>query len=330
MHLDPAAPDSLSRRDFVARLALAGAALPLATATAQAQAEKKKSGGAPKALAKPTKLGTIHVFAKPLQFLSYEETAAMAKAAGYGGIDYAVRPGGHVVPEKVQDDLPRAVEAAQKAGLKVEMITTGITTVKDKFTEPVLRTAAKLGIKVYRFGNFAYDESTGVMGSLAKTRQEIKELAALNQSLGLHGAIQNHAGARVGGPVWDLYEVLRESDPRWAGVQYDIRHAIVEGAQSWSLGLKLVAPWVRCIDIKDFKWDQAPGRATVENVPLGEGIVPFPAFFDLVAKLNIAGPISMHLEYPPFERSPMSEAEKRRVLPGLMQKDLAYLRRFLA
>ncbi len=330
MHLDPGSPDSLSRRDFVARLALAGAALPLAASTARAQAEKKKSGAAAKALEKPSQLGTIHVFAKPLQFLSYEETAAMVKEAGYGGIDYAVRPGGHVVPEKVQDDLPRAVEAARKAGLKVEMITTGITTVKDKFTEPLLRTAAKLGIKVYRFGNFAYDESAGVMGSLAKVRQEIKALAALNQSLGLHGAIQNHAGARVGGPVWDLYEVLRETDPKWAGVQYDIRHAIVEGAQSWSLGLKLVAPWVRCIDIKDFKWEQAPGRSTVENVPLGEGIVPFPAYFDLVAKLKIAGPISVHLEYPPFERSPMTEAEKRRVLPGLMKADLAYLRKFLA
>lgn len=337
MKNNPVSESSWSRRDFVSRLALAGAALPLAASLAQAQENKgkkkaEKSGDKAGAAASSGtgKLGTLHVFSKPLQFLSYDDCARMIAEAGFGGIDYTVRPAGHVLPEKVNDDLPRAVEAAKKAGLKVEMITTAITSAKDPATEPLLRTAAKLGVKVYRYGNFGFDEKLGVMGSLQKHRAAIKELAALNQSLGLHGAIQNHAGTRVGGPIWDLYEVLREEDPKWSGVQYDIRHAVAEGGQSWPLALKLVAKWIRCVDLKDFRWDQKPGRATIENVPIGEGIVPYDAYFKLVRELGIQGPASFHFEYPPFERAPMGEAEKRKVLPGLMKKDLAAIKALMA
>jgi L-ribulose-5-phosphate 3-epimerase len=235
-----------------------------------------------------------------------------------------------VLPEKVKEDLPRAIDAAHAAGLKAELMTTDITSVQDKHAETVLRTAAKLGVKYYRTGNFKYDPKLSVIDSLAKLKPALKELAALNASLGIHGAIQNHAGPNVGGAVWDLYELLRDIDPRGLGVQYDIRHAVVEGAQSWPVKLRLLAPWIRCSDIKDFKWEQAPGKATIENVPIGEGIVPFDAYFKLVRELKIAGPMSVHLEYAPFERSQISEAEKRAQFPALMKKDLVALQALMA
>ena len=335
MNPHPVAPSSCTRRHFVGRLAAASAALPLAglVSPAAAAEPKKKNVEAPAPL-KPRTAGptTIHVFSKPLHWLSHAETARIIAEAGYGGIDYTVRvPQGHVLPEKVQEDLPRAVDAARAAGLKVEMITTEITSARDKHTESLLRTAAKVGVKYYRLGNWNYDPKLGVMASLEKLKPTLKELAALNASLGLHGAIQNHAGTRVGAALWDLYELLRDVDPRWLGVQYDIRHATVEGGQSWPLALRLLAPWIKCTDIKDFKWEQSPGKATIENVPIGEGIVSFDAYFKLVRELDIGGPMSVHLEYPPFERTPqMSEAEKRAKFPGLMKKDLVALQSFMA
>jgi L-ribulose-5-phosphate 3-epimerase len=325
--MNPANLPVPTRRDFLSTLALAGATLPLASFAAD-----KKGAPAPAAAsARATTPPVIHVFAKPLQWLSYDGTAQLIAEAGFGGIDYAVRPGGHVEPEKVEQDLPRAIEAAHKAGIKVEMITTAVTSARDKHTEPLLKTAAKHGVKIYRLGNYSYDHKLGVMGSLEKLKPAVKELAALNQSLGLHGAFQNHAGVRVGSALWDLHELLRDIDPRWVGVQYDIRHATAEGGQSWPLPLRLLAPWIRCTDIKDFKWGQSPGKATIDNVPLGEGIVNFEQYFKLVAELGIGGPISVHLEYPPFERAPaMTEAQKRPVFLTAMKKDLAVLKGHLA
>jgi L-ribulose-5-phosphate 3-epimerase len=326
----PEDPVSCTRRDFVSRLALAGAAAPFAGLTTRASAAQTATGSTA-ARGGAERPGTLHVFAKPLQIFSYDETASLLAEAGFGGIDYAVRPGGHVVPEKAIDDLPRAVEAARKAGLKVEMITTAITSARDKHTEPLLRTAAKLGIKIYRLGNHSYDDKLGVWGSLQNLKPVIKEIADLNKSIGIHGAIQNHAGVRIGSALWDLHELLRDVDPQWFGVQYDIRHATVEGGQSWPLPLKLLAPWIRCVDIKDFRWEQTPGKATIENTPLGEGIVNFDAYFKLIRDLKIGGPVSVHLEYPPFERDPrkLSNAEKRGIFLTAMKKDRAALQGWL-
>lgn len=307
---------SRSRRDFISKLALAAAALPL---TRGVSAAAEGSGR------------TLHVFSKPLQWLSYEDAAALIAECGFGGIDYTVRPEGHVLPERVEEDLPRAVEAARGADLKVEMITTRITGAQEEHTEKLLRTAAKLGVKYYRFGAWKYDSKAGVWQTLEQLRPVFQELAALNESLGLHGAIQNHAGAGVGSAVWDIHELLRDLDPRWIGMQYDIRHAVAEGSRSWPVGLKLLKPWVRCLDIKDFRWQQSPGKAVAENVPLGEGIVPFDEYFKLVRDLELSGPISVHFEYPPFERAtePLEGAEKRAQLAALMKKDRESLKQWM-
>ena len=311
-----------TRRRFLAQCAIASAVVPLARVAAVAAAQPAASG------LQPT---VMHVFSKPLHWLPPGEAARLIADAGFGGIDYTVRvPQGHVLPERVQEDLPRAIEAAHKAGLKVEMITTEITGVREKNAEVLLRTAAKHGVKFYRLGNWNYDAKLSVPDNFAKLRPVLKELADFNASVGIHGAIQNHAGTRVGSSVWDLYELLRDIDPRALGVQYDIRHATAEGGQSWPLALKLLAPWIKCTDLKDFKWEQSPGKAVIENVPVGEGIVNFDAYFKLVRELKLTGPASVHFEYAPFERSPMPEAEKRVKFPGLMRKDLTALRGFMA
>jgi hypothetical protein len=101
----------------------------------------------------------------------------------------------------------------------------------------------------------------GLLNSIQRTVSAILGVTAGD------GAIQNHAGTRVGAALWDVYELVRDLDPRWIGVQYDIRHATAEGGQSWSLPLKLLAPWIKCTDAKDFKWEQSPGKAAIENVP---------------------------------------------------------------
>ena len=326
MKIEPFHP---TRRDFISSLALAGAALPLAGIAA----EKATAPVAPATGAARSGPTTIHVFSKPMHQMSHAETAQLIAGCGFGGIDYTVRTAqGHVLPEKVQEDLPRAVDAARAAGLKVEKITIDITSVREPHTETLLRTAAKHGVKFYRLGNWNYDAKLGVLGTFEKLQPALKELAALNASLNLHGAIQNHSGTRIGSPVWDLYHLLRDLDPRWLGVQYDIRHATTEGGQSWPLALKLIAPWIRCTDIKDFKWQQSPGKAVVEGTPLGEGIVPLDAYFKLVRELKIGGPMSVHLEYPPFERNPkpLTKDEQRVQFAIAMKKDCAVLKALMA
>ena len=72
-------------------------------------------------------------------------------------IDLTVRAKGHVLPERVTEDLPRAVEALRKAGLEVPMITTDITSAAD--AGPTLKTASRLGIPYFKPGYWRYNSA---------------------------------------------------------------------------------------------------------------------------------------------------------------------------
>ena len=312
----------ISRRTFLAMSAAAGYGLADAGALASAAPGVAPAGAMP-----------ICIFSKHLQWLDYGGMAEVAAEAGFDGVDLAVRPGGHVLPERVLDDLPRAVEAVKKVGLGVPMMTTGIVDARDPHTERILKTAAALGIRSYRMGSLNYGKDRGIAASLEAYRPVFRDLAQLNAQHGLHGAYQNHSGTRVGSAVWDIWMLVRELDPRWIGCQYDIRHATVEGGTAWPLGLKLLAPYIRISAIKDFHWSKsAVGKWEIENVPLREGMVDFGAYFELVRELKIAGPISLHLEYPPFEgvKVPRSVAVRRKEEVPLMRRDLQALREMLS
>lgn len=273
----------------------------------------------------------ISIFSKNLHWLDYRAMADVVAELGFDGVDLTVRPDGHVSPEKVVEDLPRAVEALKKRGVNVYMITTAINKADDPFTEPILKTAGSLGIPYYRMGWITYNEKVSLEENLKELQGRLSKLAALNTKYNIHGGYQNHSGANFGSPVWDLWMILKDLDPRWIGSQYDLLHATVEGANSWPLGFKLLRSHVKTIDIKDFRWAKTNGKWSPEKTPLGEGMVDFKKFFSLVKEYNIAVPLSIHYEYPlgGAENGAKVLAMKKEEVLAAMKKDLQTLRKML-
>ncbi|MDB4581952.1 sugar phosphate isomerase/epimerase [Draconibacterium sp.] len=240
----------------------------------------------------------IHVFTKCLQFLDYDEMAEVLAKNDFDGADLPVRPGGQVLPENVEKDLPKAVKALQKAGVGTNMIVTGLSNPDDPALRPTLKTMADLGIQYYRMGYVNFDDKKSIPENLDNIKATFEKLEKINKEYGVTANYQNHSGRRVGGPVWDLYHLLKDCNPNYIGVQYDIRHATVEGGMSWPLGMKLLAPWIRTTDIKDFIWvKNESGEWKVKNVPLGEGMVDFKRYFEMYKEMNIEAPVSIHYEY---------------------------------
>lgn len=240
----------------------------------------------------------ISIFSKHLQWLNYAEMAQVAAQIGFDGVDITVRPEGHVLPERVAEDLPKAVNAVRKAGLNVYMITTAIKDADDLHTENILKTASSLGITHYRMGWFNYSAQKNVEDNLKDIETQLAKLALLNKKYSINGEYQNHSGAYFGAPIWDLYTVLKRINSPWIGSQYDIFHSTIEGANSWPIGLKLLKPYIKSIDIKDFQWTKKEGKWIAEVVPLGEGMVDYKNYLSLLKLYGINVPISMHFEYP--------------------------------
>jgi L-ribulose-5-phosphate 3-epimerase len=240
----------------------------------------------------------IHIFSKHLQFLNYKDMADAAAEIGFDGIDVTVRPNGHVLPERVENDLPKAVEAIRKVGYTPLMIVTAVQDASDNTDKKVLDVAAKLGFKYYRMNWFSYPDEKSMPATIELFQQKVKELSYLNKQLGLTGCYQNHAGKLVGSSLWELWELLKDADKQHMGVQYDIRHAVVEGGLSWQNGLRLIQPQIKTLTIKDFKWEMKNGVWDVQNTPMGEGMVDFKTYFKLLKQYQINVPVSLHFEYP--------------------------------
>ncbi|RKR13319.1 sugar phosphate isomerase/epimerase [Maribacter vaceletii] len=266
----------------------------------------------------------ISIFSKHLQFLDYETTGAMAAEMGFSGVDLTVRPKGHVLPSNVEKDLPKAIAAIKKGGSSCKMITTTIENASKQLDIEVIKTAAKEGVMFYRSNWFAYKKEISMEDSLAFYTEEIQKLGELNKKFGIIGCYQNHAGLKIGGSFWEVKKILETVDSNYFGVQYDIRHATVEGGGSWKNGLALLQSYIKTIVLKDFKWAQIKGKWKLVNVPIGEGMVDFDAYFKLLKKYSLKPPVSLHLEYDlgGAEKGKHSITVDKKVVYDAMKKDL--------
>ncbi len=327
-----------SRRNFIAKSAITAAGITGGLNLFAGTSGKnllRSAGEAVSAVKDPDSF-KISIFSKHLQWLDYKEMAKAVADIGFDGVDLTVRPQGHVLPERVEEDLPKAVEAMEKAGKKVYMLTTAVINADDPVSEKILRTASSLGIRHYRTGYGYYDKKKSAEESISIVNAQLEKLARLNEKYSISGEYQNHSGdygsgIYFGGPVWDLITALKRINSPFLGSQYDIYHATVEGANAWPVALDLISPYIRSMDIKDFYWSKKDGKWSSETVPLGEGAVDFKRYFGLVKQLNISCPISVHYEYPTggAENGASKITMKRDELLSVMKKDLATLKGYL-
>ena len=272
----------MSRRQFLSRTLAAAPVVALTTAGAVA--------------AVPGKLPPVCLFSKPLQSMDCKALAKACKAAGLDGVDLTVRPGGHVEPDRVDADLPAAVDAMRAEGIEVIMITTKYTDVKGPNVTGVLARAAALGIPYVRIGSHQYDAHGPIAPQVEKFTAELRALAVEAEKAGITLGYHNHSGGNnFGAPVWDLCDAIEAVNSPRLGSNFDIGHATVEGAYSgWEINARRIAPHVKMVAVKDFVWK----KNKTEWVPLGEGRVDTTRGLALLREAGcFAGPISIHIEY---------------------------------
>ena len=240
------------------------------------------------------RFGPVMTFAKHLQWLAFDELAVFLEENDLDGIEATVRKGGQVEPKNVERDLPRLVEALEKRGRRVVMITTDVNDADNPLSQRVIKTADSLRIKWFRMAYYRYDFERPILAQLEEHRQTVMRLADYLSGFQIMGLYQNHAGRNlVGGPIWDLHRLLEGVPTDRVAAIYDLRHATVEGGLSWPVTWRVIRDRVRLIYMKDFRWE---GRKAI-NVPLGTGQVD-PALFDMVStEISEGTPVSLHMEY---------------------------------
>jgi sugar phosphate isomerase/epimerase len=305
--------DSTTRRRF---LQAAGTTLAALRAGRLLSASESVSLGAGSALPPVAVFGKIFQELK----LDFQQSAQTIADAGLDGLDCAVRSKGEILPEEATEQLPRYADALARHKLRLLLLTTDIRGVDSPHVREILKAGKKLGVGDYRLGYWMHELDVPPEKLCAEIRAKLKELAALNGELGACGLLQNHSSwsgkgrGPAGGDLDELYELVRDFDPRQIGVAFDLGHAIIVHGDAWRPRYEKLKPYIRTVYVKDVK---RPARF----VPFGQGEFGQSGFFPLLAKANFRAPLSIHIEYewaPPGKKTRSALAavlkENRRVL----------------
>ena len=234
----------------------------------------------------------ICIFAKPIQDLSYDQTADLMAKYPVDGLEATVRTGGQVDPAKIGEQLPRLHDALAKRSREFMILATNINTAKNAETESVLQLASKLGIRHFRMGYFRYKLDRPILPQLEAFAREAKELAAYCGTLGMTALYQNHAGNNyVGAAMFDLVEVMKGIPVSQMAIAMDIRHTTIEATSSWPLLYAVAKPHLGGVFVKDAIIE----RGKVTDVDLGQGKAA-KELFQTMQKEGLPNVLSLHTE----------------------------------
>lgn len=273
----------MQRRHFIATAAAAVSSLAAQQTTPAAAAPAKSR---------------ILGFTKSFADLSLADSAALVEEVGWDGVDVTIRKTStHINIERAADDLPQFLEFLKKRGKDLCMVTTDILKITDK-EEKFLRMLAAAGIKKYRLGFQMYQKNDDPMKIVREMEPIFRDIATLNQELGLWAGYQNHSGPNFfGGPIWDAITAMGKTNPQHLGLCFDIAHATVEGGQNWPIQYRLARPRIGVAYIKDYRWREADGNWHRDSCEFGKGIVR-KAYFDSLKQSSFSGEFCQHHEYP--------------------------------
>ena len=246
----------------------------------------------------------LALVSRHLQWTSAENGIRIARAAGFPAILWTVRRGAHIEPGQVRTELPRIVGLTRAAGLGTPMIVTNIGDVGTDGAEAILATMRELDIRLYRAAAPRYRYDAPLAPQYADFRRKLEALTALNARYGVTAAFHTHAYAdTIGGSAWDLWMLMRDLDPRYVGLNYDIGHVMAKGGAGWRESIRAIGPYLHSVSVKDFYWekqaDVPPGQWPWRTrlVRPGMGMVNFLDFFRYLQSIGFAGPVETYFEY---------------------------------
>ena len=244
------------------------------------------------------------MFSKNLQALPLERAGAVVRELGFEGIDLTVRPGGHVEPARVRDELPRASALLRDAGLAVPLLTTAITSADDASAADTFETAARAGTREIKLGYWRYGAFGSIASTLDAVRRDLDGIERLAQRTGVRVNLHTHSEDHVTSQPPLVWHLIKDRDPAAVGAYVDTGHLCVEGGgDGWRIALDLLRDRITLVAVKDLDWQSAPDarlgkpRWYTRVVPPQLGVVPWPSVFACLRAIGFDGWLSVHSEY---------------------------------
>lgn len=248
------------------------------------------------------------MFSKHLQSMDVPAAGRTIKELGFSGIELTVRAGGHILPERVAEDLPRATEDLEAIGLEVPAIVVEIHSQDEPYARDVCAAAAKVGATLLRTGAWRYRPFGTIRAQIAAAVQSAREMETLGRDYGLRFCVHAHSGDFLTGQGALLAQIIAGTDPRYVATSFDIGHLTAEGGKGgWIQSIDLLHGRVGILAVKSFGWFSEPDPETggtrwmSKLVPLEDGAVQWQRVFSLLRQTGWDADgravVSIHSEY---------------------------------
>ncbi|MBN1878090.1 MAG: sugar phosphate isomerase/epimerase [Anaerolineae bacterium] len=232
------------------------------------------------------------VFTKPWPTLPLPQLAAWVHGLGFDGIEFPVRPGYQVEPERVQD-LPRAAEVLAEAGVK-------IFSVAGPADEATIAACAGAGVPVLRV-MARINEDENYLDAEIRLRREYDALVPLLDKYGVRLGVQNHCHRFIANAI-GLRRLLEIYDPKHIGIVWDAAHEALSGGLP-DLALDAVASHLCMVNLKNAVWQRTNGpeaayaRWKVYWTSGRQGLASWPQVIEDLKTRQYTGVVCLTAEY---------------------------------
>ncbi len=250
------------------------------------------------------------VFTKPWPDWPIGRLAQSVKKWGFDGIEFPLRQGFQVEPERAEQALPALVHVMAEEGVKV-------LSVASRTDERVFAACAKSGVPMIRTMAAVGDE--GYKASELDMRRHLEQLLPWCERYGVLVGIQEHYGAYVSSAL-GLRSLLQGFDPRKAAAVFDAAHDALTGMAP-EYGLEIIWPHLAMVNLKNVYYYRTNGPEAEEaswsrHFTSGrQGMASWSRIAAYLERHRYTGPICLTAEY-----SDISATER------LIAEDLRYAR----
>ena len=176
----------------------------------------------------------LTVFTKPWTD-PLPQLADTIAALGVDGVEFPVRPGYQVEPDRVAQGLPEAVEAFRQRQLR-------IMSVAGSVDERTIAACGDSGIPTIRI--FApIDPKAGYAASFERYRRQFDAVLPHLERFGVGIGVQNHSGNCIGSAM-GLLHLIEPYEPKHVSAVLDMAHCTLAGEPA-ALALDIIWPRVR-------------------------------------------------------------------------------------
>ncbi len=268
--------------------------------------------------------------------LTPRQVVEKLSAHGYDAVEWRVHPDYHIAPGELVARAAEIRNLVKDHGLRVSCLT-GYAPLADldqqrRFAEA----CAVMDCPRYRPGAVIYDGSRNYRDLYQETVDALGRMIEALAGTGVKPVIETHFSTIA--PSASLaYRLVQHFEPTAIGVNYDPANLIIEGRESWQMGLELLGPYLDYVHAKNIAWVREQDRWRWIFASMTEGQVPWAEIISALRAVGYDGYISFEnfFEVPMTSTGFVGEdltqhATTFRDIDQRLDEDLRYLKDLLA